>query len=153
MRPNLHTRDQGQSIPFYVRTDVSAMCILALNIVIDKIYLMLWVWFVIVSILGGIRVVCRVFQVASPYIRYFLMKMKMHRYTRNELVIIGALLWSYFPRYFKEDENIANVKLYITSCTIGDWFVLYQMSKNLNRRFFHKFLIQLSREFKELAQG
>ena len=29
---------------------------------------------------------------------------------------------------------------------IGDWFVLYQMSKNLNKRFFYDFLINLSRE-------
>ena len=35
-------------------------------------------------------------------------------------------------------------------CSIGDWFVLYQMSKNLNKRFFHDFLISLSREVKEL---
>ena len=35
---------------------------------------------------------------------------------------------------------------YITSVKIGDWFVLYQMSKNLNRRFFYDFLINLARE-------
>ena len=38
------------------------------------------------------------------------------------------------------------------ACSIGDWFVLYQMSKNLNKRFFHEFLISLSREVKELKQ-
>ena len=35
---------------------------------------------------------------------------------------------------------------YITSVKIGDWFVLYQMSKNLNRRFFYDFLINLAKE-------
>jgi sensor histidine kinase YesM len=29
-------------------------------------------------------------------------------------------------------------------CSIGDWFVLYQMSKNLNKRFFAEFLALLS---------
>ncbi len=55
------------------------------------------------------------------------MKMKMHR-------------------YFKHNENIERVKAYILACSVGDWFVLYQMSKNLNRRFFHQFLITLSKD-------
>ena len=29
---------------------------------------------------------------------------------------------------------------------IGDWFVLYQMSKNLNKRFFYTFLLRLSKD-------
>lgn len=32
------------------------------------------------------------------------------------------------------------------SIKIGDWFVLYQMSKNLNRRFFYDFLIRMANE-------
>ena len=32
------------------------------------------------------------------------------------------------------------------SFRIGDWFVLYQMSKNLNKRFFYTFLLRLSKE-------
>ncbi len=51
-------------------------------------------------------------------------------------------------RYFRNSEHVEDVKAYIKSVTIGDWFVLYQMSKNLNRRFFHDFLIQLSKEAK-----
>ena len=31
------------------------------------------------------------------------------------------------------------------SCSYGDWFVLYQMSRNMNRRFFSEFLAVLSR--------
>jgi hypothetical protein len=34
--------------------------------------------------------------------------------------------------------------MYLDGCTIGDWFVLYQMSKNLNRRFFYDFLLTLA---------
>ena len=55
------------------------MCILALNIIIDKVYLILWFWFVIVGVLGLIRVICRLFQMASPQIRFCLLNMKMHR--------------------------------------------------------------------------
>ena len=57
----------------------NAICILSLNIIIDKVYLILWYWYVTVSLLGAIRVICRVFQMASGHIRYWLMKIKMHR--------------------------------------------------------------------------
>ena len=36
------------------------------------------------------------------------------------------------------------IKAYIDDCKLGDWFVLYQMSKNLNRPFFMDFLTMLS---------
>ena len=57
-------------------------------------------------------------------------------------------------RYFKRDENLDRIKTYVKACSIGDWFVLYQMSKNLNRKFFHDFLIVLSKEKeKEACRG
>ncbi len=61
------------------QTGLNALCILALNIVIDKIFLVLWFWFIILGTFGIIRVGCRLFQIIFSDIRYFLMKMKMHR--------------------------------------------------------------------------
>lgn len=66
------------------QTGLSALCILALNIIIDKIYLVLWFWFIILSLFGGFRVVCRFFQLMSPDIRYGMMRLKMHRYLYKE---------------------------------------------------------------------
>ena len=60
------------------------------------------------------------------------------------------ILCSICFRYFKNKENTVGIKSYIHHCTIGDWFVLYQMSKNLNRKFFYDFLIQLSKDVKNL---
>ena len=73
--------------------------------VIDKIYLVLWYWYLIVAILGTIRIICRLFQMASGNIRYWLMKIKMHRYViltgdyvrGNDIglgSVIGCRLWS-----------------------------------------------------------
>ena len=36
------------------------------------------------------------------------------------------------------------IRAFIVECKLGDWFVLYQMSKNLNRPFFMDFLTCLS---------
>lgn len=138
------------------------MCILSLNIIIDKIYLVLWFWFVVLGVLGGIRVGCRIVQIASPRMRYYLMKIKMHRFVLQNAnsennscsTSVRTMPVNAFTvcicRYFGKDENIAAIKEYITVCTIGDWFVLYQMSKNLNRRFFYEFLVRLSKDAKSL---
>ena len=47
-------------------------------------------------------------------------------------------------RYFKKNENIVKVKKYLAECSVGDWFVLYQMSKNMNKRLFFDFLTSLA---------
>ena len=60
-------------------SELQALCILSLNIVIDKVYLILWYWYLLVTLLGAIRVLCRVVQILSPHMRYWLMKLKMHR--------------------------------------------------------------------------
>lgn len=54
-----------------------------------------------------------------------------------------------FTRYFKRNENSQKIKSYIHDCSRGDWFVLYQLSKNLNRAFFMDFLVTLSRIIEE----
>jgi len=104
---------------------LNALCILALNIIIDKVYLVIWFWYVFLIIFGLIRLFQRMFQ-ASPIFRYNLMKMRMHR-------------------YFKKCENTENIKSYLGECSIGDWFVLYQMSKNMNRRLFFMFVTKLAK--------
>ena len=47
-------------------------------------------------------------------------------------------------RYFKRSTKMDKIRAFIDECKLGDWFVLYQMSKNLNRPFFMDFLTQLS---------
>jgi len=104
----------------------NAICILGLNMVNDKIFLVVWWWYMVLTILGVVRVCCRGGQLFSARIRYQMMRMKMHR-------------------YFKHNANIRHIKHYIYHCSIGDWFVLYQMSRNMNRRFFADFLVVLSK--------
>ena len=47
-------------------------------------------------------------------------------------------------RYFRRSTKMDKIKAFIYDCKLGDWFVLYQMSKNLNRPFFMDFLTCLS---------
>ncbi len=103
----------------------NGMCILGLNMINDKVFLIIWLWLYFMTLMGCIRIVNRIFQVASAKMRYFLIKIKM---------------W----RYFQKNSHIKHIQHYIKHCSIGDWFVLYQMSKNLNGRYFAEFLALLA---------
>ena len=47
-------------------------------------------------------------------------------------------------RHFKRSAKSDKIEMYIKqNCTLGDWFVLYQLSKNLNKPFFMEFLSKL----------
>ena len=41
-------------------------------------------------------------------------------------------------------RHVRHIQHYVRSCSVGDWFVLYQMNKNMNKRFFAEFLALLS---------
>merc|ERR1719400_488476 len=109
---------------------INAICILALNIINDKVFLVLWWWFLMLAIIGFIRVLYRMIQCKSSRLRYHLINMRMNR-------------------YFKKSSKVAKIETFVCKCKLGDWFVLYQLSKNLNRPFFMDFLTQLSIRYTE----
>jgi len=47
-------------------------------------------------------------------------------------------------QYFNNNKQKENIQNYILKCSIGDWFVLYMMNKNMNKRFFAEFVASLS---------
>ena len=91
----------------------------------DKVFLILWWWFLFLAIIGALRLVYRIIQTRFSAVRFGLINMRMNR-------------------YFKRSVKIVKIENYICKCTLGDWFVLYQLSKNLNRPFFMDFLTTLS---------
>ena len=112
---------------------INVLCILSLNIINDKVFLVLWWWFLIISVLGSIRIIHRFIQCFSAELRYQLINMRMYRH---------------FKRSAKSDK----IEMYIKQhCTLGDWFVLYQLSKNLNKPFFMEFLSRLPDSFQTAA--
>lgn len=84
------------------------LCVLPLNIVNEKIYVFLWFWFIILSILSGFSLVYRALVVFAPKIRLYLLRARTRLSSHTDI------------------ENIAD------KCQIGDWFVLYQLGKNID---------------------
>lgn len=85
-----------------------SICVLPVNIINEKIYIVLWFWFVVLAILSGLAIVYRVITAISPHVRFQLLKSRANSVPRDVV------------------ETIA------MNTSFGDWFLLYTLSKNVN---------------------
>merc|ERR1711981_416000 len=106
----------------------NGLCVLTQNIINEKIYLFLWFWFMFLFTVSIFFVFYRICTLFFEKLRFqLLFKTVRHKY----------------------DEDIKKCLEYVLSkCQIGDWFVLYQLSKNCNPYFFREFIRELARELK-----
>jgi len=103
----------------------NAICILSLNIINDKVFAVIWFWHCVLIIFGVLRIVLRIVQLCSSSIRLWVLEIQMDRYLAN-------------------NKHAKHIEHYVHYCSIGDWFLLYQMNKSMNKRFFAEFLALLS---------
>lgn len=96
------------------------LCVLPLNIVNEKIYVFLWFWFVILSILSGISLIYRVVVVMGPKIRKHLLRARSRLAPQDEIETISK------------------------KCQIGDWFILYQLGKNMDPLIYKELVSDLA---------
>ncbi|XP_068235272.1 innexin inx2-like isoform X3 [Palaemon carinicauda] len=83
------------------------MCVLALNIINEKIYVFLWFWFVILSVISGLAFLYRLIVLCIPAIRVGLLQKRARLHYKTGLDVVSKRL------------------------QMGDFFLLYLLSKNL----------------------
>ena len=92
---------------------VSGVCILSQNIINQKIYLVLWFWYIFILIIGALQIIFEVIIISVPEFRNYL------------------ITWQLGKSAIKDVRNFLVMK-----CNIGDWFLLYQISKNMDKNVF-----------------
>ncbi|XP_068234407.1 uncharacterized protein [Palaemon carinicauda] len=95
------------------------LCVLPLNIFNEKIYIFLWFWFIIVAVVSGVGLLYRM-ATFTPAFRQILLR------TRSRLA---------------SPENVEAIS---RKCQIGDWFVLYQLAKNMDPLIYKEFITDLA---------
>ncbi|XP_037082838.1 innexin inx2-like [Pollicipes pollicipes] len=100
---------------------LDAICVLALNILNEKVYLFLWFWLVILSI---ITVVVFVFRTSLMFVKRFRVPLFQRR---------------------AHTMKTADIKDVVKNIKIGDFFFLSLLAKNLDITAFRMFLAQLAR--------
>jgi len=104
------------------------MCVLSLNIVNDKVYLIMWFWFQLLFILTSLNLSYRAAALMTPAIR-------------------RVVLWRGAHTARWETINFISVNM-----PIGDWFLLRQVSKNVDEDTFVGLIERLAEAKQELIK-
>ena len=83
----------------------------------------LWFWFIIVAVVTGLSLLYRLAVVVSPQVRLYLFRARARLAPPEQI------------------ETIAR------KSQIGDWFLLYQLGKNMDPLIYKEFINDLSRRF------
>lgn len=98
------------------------LCVLPLNIVNEKIYVFLWFWFIILTVVSGLSIIYRAAIVISPTVRLYLLRARSRLSPQDQIETISR------------------------KCQIGDWFVLYQLGKNIDPLIFKELVADLAKK-------
>lgn len=98
------------------------LCVLPLNIVNEKIFVFLWFWFIALTILSAISLVYRVAVCFWPKVRLYLLRARSRLSSHEDV------------------EQIAD------KCQIGDWFILYQLGKNIDPLIYKEVITDLAQK-------
>ncbi|XP_031828953.1 innexin 7 [Nomia melanderi] len=111
-----------------------ALCVMALNIVNEKIYVFLWYWFIILAVITSLGLVWRI------------LTMLLHSRSSmfNKYVFQMACPGKYNPW---------SVLTVTHECHFGDWLFLYYIAKNLDNYVFKDFLLQLAEDMQAKRQS
>lgn len=101
-----------------------AMCVLALNIINEKIYVALWFWFIILAVLTGLYFLYVLAVISVPSMR----KVLIERNAKHD---------------FKD-----RIDPIMKKANMGDWFVIFLLSKNMDSVLFKDFVTKLSEKLK-----
>lgn len=100
---------------------LDALCVLALNILNEKIYIFLWFWFIILAILTGVALLYSMAVVLLPSTRETILKKRFKCCTP------------------------ASVSLLIKETQVGDFLLLHLLGQNMNMMMFNEVLDELCR--------
>lgn len=99
-----------------------ALCILPLNILNEKIYVIMWFWFLILTVITGLWLVYRAFTIIRPEIRVRAIRRRVSHLNKESMVYI------------------------LSRMNTGDWFVLSMLCKNLDHNVYSKIMDNLEFE-------
>lgn len=91
---------------------LDGLCVLPLNIINEKIYVFLWFWFLFLSTLTALEILYRYLVFCIPKLRFYLL--------------------------LRTQKSRKSIETILEKCKIGDWFILHQLSKNIDSIIFEE---------------
>lgn len=106
-------RSFGSSGTIQIR---DVMCLIATNIINEKIYLFLWVWLILLAAVTGLWLLLRILTIVLHPLRLVILKM------------------------YVREENSQDVSTVMRSASVSDWFLLESLGRNMERMVFSEFI-------------
>lgn len=117
--PRMAACDYKQGGPSGGFDDISPQCLLPLNNVHDKLYIFLWFWLIILSVLSGLTLVYRIVTLLLPTTRSLMLRLTLIATTSAAEKVLCSL-------------------------PFGDYFLLSLLAKNIDGFLFNDLLEDLS---------
>lgn len=105
---------------------IDALCVLPLNVINEKIYIFIWFWFIILGILSGLSLVYRIAVLVGP------------RQFRGMLLSARSRL-----------SMSHHVYIITQKFQIGDWFIFYQLSKNIDAYKYRQLIADVAKKLND----
>lgn len=102
-----------------------ALCILPINILNEKLYVFLWFWFIILAVLSTLVLIFRFVTIMWPASRTYLLRLRCSVVDKKDLHVV------------------------MKHITLGDWFLIYLLSKNIDSVYFKEIIHDFAAELKE----
>ena len=96
-----------------------SLCILPLNILNEKIFLLQWIWFIMIAVLSGCLLLTRIALLLSPVFRKHVLRFQLK-----------AL-------------PLEITQLFCDNASIGDWWLVYMLSRNIDPTFTKEIMWQI----------
>jgi hypothetical protein len=105
-------------------TNLDSLCILSINLLNEKIYFIMFFWFLTLAVLTFLQIVIRIIIILIPRKRETLLKNQAHVSFEVASIIVKELSYD-------------------------QWFTVYMMGKNMESSFFSLFIEELAKKITE----
>lgn len=102
-----------------------ALCVLPLNVVNEKTYILIWFWFVALAALLCVLVAYRACLIGCPSLRPRLLRISRKITSRRDARVVAQHL------------------------DVGDWWVLYMLGKNLDPAVYNEIVVDLAKRMED----
>jgi len=123
------------------------LCVLALNIFHEKIFIFLWFWFIILTFFTILGIIWNIVALFSHSFRTHLLQKNVLNFSRHPEQTNDPKFDTVTRLPSHNNPKFEAIETIMNRLEPGDWFVLYQLSRNMWPHHFKQLVRELALEF------